>query len=1436
MSPDDKLGAPLNPPVGWFFDKPAGWDPATNPDDPLVYVVTQGEDTGRFAAFVAPWGACVHGPGSGPGKCVSPPVDPTDYQYAHVGFTPGVGKTANIAMGLNHANRDWGWQQATDHYAHTGSRIARVRYHQDGDGIWAYGSLDPTATVWDALTLMASALSGDWRWVEELESMAMIASQVVNVPGFRPARKGKPTMRTSRPRLVVTASAVWTEPASTVESILASAYLTAVNVMNGPGGKFVKLGAGGGGAAKAGFEKLVKKTSEIVKGDYVEGLGQVTSTFTTSGGQVQLSFKNGSSLVHPASRPVTVSVPAGKPASMGSMPHPASILDMEPTSGPLGSNGGQWYKDSTGQRFLVKPAQSKDHAFNELAASIFYGKGGHPTDQTGVFEKDGKWYVVKKALQDDQGNLAKPVGPNPTAAVQAQARDAFHLDAIASSWDAFGLNGDNVLVDPETGQVTRIDVGGAFAYRAMGDTKPSWNAKGDWVEVDTLRTSPQGKAFYGQMTDEQVVSSLLKLKSFDVDGYVGELKQAGVPAAQADSIGAVLKHRIGMVDQKVDQLTPKVVKQGGLSVGSQIPGDGHMSLKPGDLFSSGESEWQVVNTYGNGKIQIVKTGGTGSGTGKTMTVDSSSAIGTTFQGNKPISSSLSTGLPAPSSPSVPAPAPVPTGGAGTAVGKVLPIGSHKYKVMSEPDADGNIKVANVKTGVISVKNLDNKVSAAHTVGSITGIAKPKPAAPAKFVAVNSEGKQIVPHPNSKLDDQGVPTSAWVKYGGGDITGSQFKIRSHVYQVMSDPGHDDLVTVQHIKSGKVSTKNLSEVGNKINVFKSSANSQIITQAKDAGVIGKAASAVTTPPIPTPAAPKPAAAPKVPKPPKPKKGSIAELKAQGVDDITGYTYAKGGQKFEVIKPHPYSNEYFYVKNITTGHQKAALIDHKVKLTGPTGEAPSGKALKPASHYEAMKQSVSIGAELQGNYATLGTPIIYNGQPGLVTYHAAAGMGVRLADGSTQVVDAHTVFKVKSGNEAEAVMDYLGVGPGDYVKLGEQVLKVTGANAAGTKMEVIDAADGSSVSLYLKHLSGVTRTTAPKPKAADAPNVQLSASQQAAKFGNQTLNGKGVAPKANAPGKSTAAKPHPYNGVSQGRHDNPEAALSFTDSEAKAVITSLGQGSVDSHNIDLPDGTVRSPQMTARSLLRTDNRLHDTLKSYGVPDSEMPRTIADKKKLIAWHQATRQAPATTSKRGLAQFSGKPPRTLTIADKHAMIDSDDMPDGAIRTALAGYKGSGYHDVNTNLRNGVHTDRSKRMDQAFERHGSTLQEDTYLYRGTSSYAMKEAIEQGGVGTIIIDHGYVSTSSGTTTPKSFAGQGAGAVRLRIRAPKGQRVVAGTDYEREFILPRSTSFKVTGEWTDPQGTKWVDVDVYESEFSEMDVSNPQNILATAFLTTIRGARL
>lgn len=156
------------------------WDPTTNPNDPLIKLDLR--YPGSFDALVAPWGACILNGAEGRGKCVQPPRDGGNYSYA----MPG-GRKAIIPMGLPHADIRLPVSAAIQHYADTGYAAAVGEYFEDERGIWFMGDLVPGISERDRFVIAAAALSGDWRWIEEHRRYRMIASQVVNTPGFRPA-------------------------------------------------------------------------------------------------------------------------------------------------------------------------------------------------------------------------------------------------------------------------------------------------------------------------------------------------------------------------------------------------------------------------------------------------------------------------------------------------------------------------------------------------------------------------------------------------------------------------------------------------------------------------------------------------------------------------------------------------------------------------------------------------------------------------------------------------------------------------------------------------------------------------------------------------------------------------------------------------------------------------------------------------------------------------------------------------------------------------------------------------------------------------------------------------------------------------------------------------------------------------------------------------
>lgn len=167
-------------PVEWLTTLPEGWNPALNLDDPLIYADPL---SGRFAALVAPAGACLLDGNEAPGVCTAVPSEP-DYSFAVTSAVNGIGVSV-IPSALNHAAHDMSLSAARDHYAHSGSAQALAHYWADDQGIWATGMLLPGLGERELTLLQASALSGDWRWVQEQRRFRMIAAQVVNTPGFR---------------------------------------------------------------------------------------------------------------------------------------------------------------------------------------------------------------------------------------------------------------------------------------------------------------------------------------------------------------------------------------------------------------------------------------------------------------------------------------------------------------------------------------------------------------------------------------------------------------------------------------------------------------------------------------------------------------------------------------------------------------------------------------------------------------------------------------------------------------------------------------------------------------------------------------------------------------------------------------------------------------------------------------------------------------------------------------------------------------------------------------------------------------------------------------------------------------------------------------------------------------------------------------------------
>jgi len=103
-------------------------------------------------------------------------------------------------------------------------------------------------------------------------------------------------------------------------------------------------------------------------------------------------------------------------------------------------------------------------------------------------------------------------------------------------------------------------------------------------------------------------------------------------------------------------------------------------------------------------------------------------------------------------------------------------------------------------------------------------------------------------------------------------------------------------------------------------------------------------------------------------------------------------------------------------------------------------------------------------------------------------------------------------------------------------------------------------------------------------------------------------------------------------------------------------------------------------------------------------------------------------------------------------------------------------------------------LDKAFKGDGAVLKDDVLVWRGIGKDAgILEDVIDGGVGTIIQDSGFISTSVHDKIARNFAGQH-GTV-LKIVARKGtkglypQAASMGHSDEYELILPRDSKLRV-----------------------------------------------
>lgn len=279
---------------------------------------------------------------------------------------------------------------------------------------------------------------------------------------------------------------------------------------------------------------------------------------------------------------------------------------MQKISGPLGSQGGTWYQDASGQQYLVKPLKDEAHGANEVATGAFYHIAGIPFPNTGVAHTpQGKPVLISEKVSGLTQHPKSGWMGHP--GTQAQMARGFGVDALLSHWDAGGLQADNTLVT-HGGTPVRIESGGAGLYRAMGQPRGAgFSADGQWSEPQSMRTSDY-TWMYGKMSDAQAADSLDRARSVDLQTVMARWNSLGIPKSVSTALASTIEARQAQIPEITAALRytrptgdATAAAQGGDYASRNLHGEGQWPLKPG-----GNPRYGGVVVNGNHQILMVE--------------------------------------------------------------------------------------------------------------------------------------------------------------------------------------------------------------------------------------------------------------------------------------------------------------------------------------------------------------------------------------------------------------------------------------------------------------------------------------------------------------------------------------------------------------------------------------------------------------------------------------------------------------------------------------------------------------------------------------------------------------------------------------------------------------------------------------------------------------
>lgn len=194
----------------------------------------------------------------------------------------------------------------------------------------------------------------------------------------------------------------------------------------------------------------------------------------------------------------------------------------------LGSNpGGIFHNPANDEMHYVKLYKNDQQARSEVAASKIYNLVGAHTVEPRLIKFNGKVGVATK-WQDLQHLGPKGYhssGETYDAQDPNELAKHFHAAILTKNWDTVGLEHDNLKKDA-FGNLTTVDTGGSFRFRAMGGSKPYGDDIGEKASL-VNGTNPQSADAFERLTPQHLKNHS-ELRNLNHENVSRIFKEVGV--------------------------------------------------------------------------------------------------------------------------------------------------------------------------------------------------------------------------------------------------------------------------------------------------------------------------------------------------------------------------------------------------------------------------------------------------------------------------------------------------------------------------------------------------------------------------------------------------------------------------------------------------------------------------------------------------------------------------------------------------------------------------------------------------------------------------------------------------------------------------------------------------------------------------------------------